>query len=97
MVTPGAAANKDFYFQKIFGDADFIAAGELIIPPDGQKPTKSTKDNTFVRMIGPGKSIYLPSRHIYRCFMSLRVRSTSLYTGQASSWLQAACSSSREV
>ncbi|KAH9917445.1 Mif2/CENP-C like-domain-containing protein [Fomitopsis serialis] len=48
MVTPKAAANNDFYFQKVFGDADFIAAGELIIPPDGQKPTKSTKDNTFV-------------------------------------------------
>ncbi|EPS94770.1 hypothetical protein FOMPIDRAFT_1169346 [Fomitopsis schrenkii] len=48
MVTPKAATNKDFYFQKIFGDADFIAAGELVIPPDGQKPTKSTKDNTFV-------------------------------------------------
>ncbi|KAH9843121.1 Mif2/CENP-C like-domain-containing protein [Rhodofomes roseus] len=48
MITPKAAANNDFYFQKVFGDADFIAAGELIIPPDGQKPTKSTKDNTFV-------------------------------------------------
>ena len=57
MVTPKAAANKDFYFQKIFGDADFIAAGELIIPPDGQKPTKSTKDNTFVGVIGSSKLI----------------------------------------
>ncbi|KZT09565.1 uncharacterized protein LAESUDRAFT_722528 [Laetiporus sulphureus 93-53] len=48
MIAPKAAANNDFYFQKIFGEGDFIAAGLLIIPPDKQKPTKGTKDNTFV-------------------------------------------------
>ncbi|KAH9952029.1 Mif2/CENP-C like-domain-containing protein [Amylocystis lapponica] len=48
MLTPKPAANHEFYFQKIFGDGDFIAAGQLIIPPNKQKPTKGTKDNTFV-------------------------------------------------
>lgn len=96
MVTPKAASNKDFYFQKIFGDADFIAAGELVIPPDGQKPTKSTKDNTFVRTIGSGKSIHVLTSY-HRCFMSLRARSTSQYTGQASYCQRAACFWSHEV
>jgi len=44
-----AAENEEFYFQKIFGDGEFIAAGQLLIPPNGQKPTKGTKDNTYVR------------------------------------------------
>ncbi|KAI0797485.1 Mif2/CENP-C like-domain-containing protein [Abortiporus biennis] len=43
-----AATNGDFLFQKVFGDNDFIAAGQLVIPPGSQKPTKGTKDNTFV-------------------------------------------------
>ncbi|KAI0822805.1 Mif2/CENP-C like-domain-containing protein [Trametes gibbosa] len=48
MLTPKAAAQGAFYFQKIFGDGDFLAAGQLIIPPHSTKPTKGTKDNTFV-------------------------------------------------
>lgn len=48
MVQPKAAAQGAFYFQKIFGDADFLAAGQLIIPPKSTKPTKGTKDNSFV-------------------------------------------------
>ncbi|KDQ61227.1 hypothetical protein JAAARDRAFT_32229 [Jaapia argillacea MUCL 33604] len=48
MVAPRAAANNDFFFQKIFGDGDFIAAGQLIIPPRKSKPSKGTKDNTYV-------------------------------------------------
>ncbi|KAI0780514.1 Mif2/CENP-C like-domain-containing protein, partial [Trametes elegans] len=48
MVTPKAAGQGAFYFQKIFGDGDFLAAGQLIIPPHSTKPTKGTKDNTFV-------------------------------------------------
>ncbi|CCM06441.1 uncharacterized protein FIBRA_08703 [Fibroporia radiculosa] len=47
-VEPKPAANNEFFFQKIFWDGDFIAAGQLIIPPNKQKPTKGTKDNTFV-------------------------------------------------
>jgi centromere protein C len=48
MINPKPDANKEFTYQKIFGDGDFIAAGELIIPPDSAKPQKSTKDNTYV-------------------------------------------------
>ncbi|TFY74440.1 hypothetical protein EWM64_g9572, partial [Hericium alpestre] len=48
LVSPRAGANNDFYFQKIFGDGEYIAAGQLMIPPKGHKPTKMTKDNTYV-------------------------------------------------
>jgi centromere protein C len=39
----------DFKFQKVFGDASFVAAGMLEIPVGGEKPSKPTKDNTYVR------------------------------------------------
>ncbi|KAI0331063.1 hypothetical protein GY45DRAFT_1322755 [Cubamyces sp. BRFM 1775] len=48
MVQPKEAGQGAFYFQKVFGDGDFLAAGQLIIPPNSTKPTKGTKDNTFV-------------------------------------------------
>jgi hypothetical protein len=48
MVEPKAAAQNEWFFQKVFGDGDFIAAGQLIIPPKSQKPSKGTKDNTYV-------------------------------------------------
>ncbi|OSD08443.1 hypothetical protein PYCCODRAFT_1429509 [Trametes coccinea BRFM310] len=48
MLAPKAAAQGAFFFQKIFGDGDFLAAGQLIIPPKSTKPTKGTKDNTFI-------------------------------------------------
>ena len=44
MVTPKPAAKENFKFQKIFGEADFMAAGQLVIPPGGKKPTKRTND-----------------------------------------------------
>lgn len=50
MVNPRAAANNDFFFQKIFGDGEYIAAGQLMIPPQGHKPSKMTKDNTYVHI-----------------------------------------------
>lgn len=49
MVSPKPALNNDFAFQKVFGDGEFIAAGQLIIPVGGKKPSKGTKDNTYVR------------------------------------------------
>lgn len=49
MVSPKPAANNEFAFQKIFGDGEFIAAGQLLIPVGGKKPSKGTKDNTYVR------------------------------------------------
>ncbi|KLO19245.1 hypothetical protein SCHPADRAFT_843935 [Schizopora paradoxa] len=48
MVTPKPAADNNFLFQKIFGDGEFIAAGQLIIPVGGKKPNKGTKDNTYI-------------------------------------------------
>ncbi|CAO1637551.1 unnamed protein product [Parajaminaea phylloscopi] len=48
------ATNRSFAFQKVFGVDDYMAAGILDIPVDGEKPTKFTKDNnyTFVVMEG---------------------------------------------
>ena len=48
-VEPKMAADHNWSFDKIFGDDDFIAAGQLIIPPRGRKPSKAAKDNTYVR------------------------------------------------
>ncbi|KII88134.1 hypothetical protein PLICRDRAFT_110586, partial [Plicaturopsis crispa FD-325 SS-3] len=48
MVQPRPAANSAWSFQKVLGDDDFIAAGQLVIPPKVRKPTKSAKDNTYV-------------------------------------------------
>jgi hypothetical protein len=45
------AANNDFYFTKVFGDGEYIAAGQLLIPPKMNKPSKMTKDNTYVRLL----------------------------------------------
>ena len=49
MVAPKPAAQGSFLFQKIFGEGDYLASGQLVIPPNSTKPSKSTKDNTFVR------------------------------------------------
>jgi centromere protein C len=51
MVKPREAANSSWLFDKIFGDDDFIAAGQLIIPPKGRKPSKAAKDNTYVKLL----------------------------------------------
>ncbi|KAL4067832.1 Mif2/CENP-C like-domain-containing protein [Scleroderma yunnanense] len=48
MFEPKSAANSNWFFQKIFGEGDFIAAGEMVIPPEGKKPSKSSKDNAYV-------------------------------------------------
>jgi centromere protein C len=49
-IDPKPAAGGGWFFQKIFGEGDFIAAGVLLIPPQGRKPSKGTKDNTYVRI-----------------------------------------------
>ncbi|KAF7306529.1 CENP-C-C domain-containing protein [Mycena indigotica] len=41
-------------FQKIFGDEDFMAAGQLTIPPKKKKPPKASKDNTYMFYIVKG-------------------------------------------
>ncbi|KAH9981386.1 Mif2/CENP-C like-domain-containing protein [Lactifluus volemus] len=48
MVQHRPAANNDFFFTKVFGDGEYIAAGQLRIPPNKHKPSKMTKDNTYV-------------------------------------------------
>ncbi|PPQ76613.1 hypothetical protein CVT26_012739 [Gymnopilus dilepis] len=48
MVKPLQAANHGWSFDKVFGDDDFIAAGQLIIPARSRKPSKAAKDNTYV-------------------------------------------------
>ncbi|EIN07013.1 hypothetical protein PUNSTDRAFT_135711 [Punctularia strigosozonata HHB-11173 SS5] len=48
MVQPRASENATFLYQKIFGDGEFIAAGELILPVGGEKPSKNSKDNTYI-------------------------------------------------
>ncbi|OCH93832.1 hypothetical protein OBBRIDRAFT_817567 [Obba rivulosa] len=54
MVSQRWTIQKEFMFEKIFSDGDFVAAGMLTIPPEKQKPTKSTKDNTFVFYVVEG-------------------------------------------
>jgi len=54
MVQPKPAENNDRFFQKVFGDGEFIAAGQLVIPPKGRKPSKGTKDNTYMFYIIEG-------------------------------------------
>ena len=53
MVKTRPAANADWSFDKIFGDGDFLAAGQLVIPPNGRKPSKASKDNTYVSFMMP--------------------------------------------
>jgi len=48
LVNHRPAANNDFFFTKVFGDGEYIAAGQLRIPPNKNKPSKMTKDNTYV-------------------------------------------------
>ena len=49
LVNHRPAVNNDFFFTKVFGDGEYIAAGQLRIPPHKHKPSKMTKDNTYVR------------------------------------------------
>ncbi|RXW13293.1 hypothetical protein EST38_g12561 [Candolleomyces aberdarensis] len=46
--------NNSWSYEKIFGDEDFIAAGQLVIPPNSQKPSKATKDNTYMFYVVEG-------------------------------------------
>ncbi|KAJ7356873.1 Mif2/CENP-C like-domain-containing protein, partial [Mycena albidolilacea] len=50
MFNPEPAKGPDaaWSFEKIFGDGDFIGAGQLVIPVGKRKPRKDTKDNTFI-------------------------------------------------
>ncbi|KAJ7693573.1 Mif2/CENP-C like-domain-containing protein [Mycena rosella] len=55
MFSPIAAKGRaSWFFEKIFGDGDFMAAGLLLIPAKGRKPLKSTKDNTYIFFVVQG-------------------------------------------
>ncbi|KAJ7848539.1 Mif2/CENP-C like-domain-containing protein, partial [Mycena leptocephala] len=49
------AANNSWFFQKIFNEGHFIAAGQLLIPPKGHKPSKPAKDNTYIFLVMEGE------------------------------------------
>ncbi|KIM48672.1 hypothetical protein M413DRAFT_437856 [Hebeloma cylindrosporum] len=48
MFNPKLAGDGSWFFDKVFSDDEFIAAGQLVIPPTGRKPSKAAKDNTYV-------------------------------------------------
>lgn len=48
MISPKSAQANKYSFQKVFGDGNFFAAGQLIIPPGEEKPPKPAKDNSYV-------------------------------------------------
>ncbi|KAF8213567.1 Mif2/CENP-C like-domain-containing protein [Mycena galopus ATCC 62051] len=58
MFSPAPAKEKGpddaWSFEKIFGDGDFVAAGQLVIPEGKRKPRKSTKDNTNIFFVVEG-------------------------------------------
>lgn len=67
MVNPQPVANNTWSFDKIFGDADFIASGQLVIPPGSRKPSKATKDNTYVGLTFCLRvTCFLPSSDLLR-------------------------------
>lgn len=41
--------SMNWSFVKMFGDDGFIAAGQVCIRPNCEKPLKNVKDNTYVR------------------------------------------------
>ena len=53
LIKPQPSASKEFQYQKIFGDGDFIAAGYIILPVGGKKPSKGSKDNAYVGLFFP--------------------------------------------
>ena len=50
MINPQPSISKEFLYQKIFGDGEFIAAGYIVLPVGGKKPSKGSKDNAYVNI-----------------------------------------------
>ncbi|KAJ7225980.1 Mif2/CENP-C like-domain-containing protein [Mycena pura] len=46
--------DDEWLFEKIFGDDNYMAAGQLVIPPKKRKPVKGTKDNTYIFFVVEG-------------------------------------------
>lgn len=95
MFEPKSAANSNWFFQKIFGEGDFIAAGEMVIPPEGKKPSKSSKDNAYVSSAISSDVVH--SSVTFRCSMSSRAQCPSSSMKQRMSSPQAVCFSFPEV
>jgi centromere protein C len=53
----------------VFGDGEYIAAGQLLIPPKMNKPSKMTKDNTYVRLLVLDLVAWLRYKFANRCSM----------------------------
>jgi len=53
------SARDNWSFDKVFNDDDFIAAGQLVIPPKGRKPSKQAKDNTYASIHDKKSSLAL--------------------------------------
>ncbi|KAL4399690.1 mitotic fidelity of chromosome transmission-related protein [Malassezia pachydermatis] len=53
-IRPRPAFNQKFSYEKIFGVGDFMAAGVLVIPRGGEKPTKPSKDNNYTFVVLQG-------------------------------------------
>ncbi len=83
MFEPQLAANNEWSYQKIFGDGDFIASGQLTIPVAGRKPSKSSKDNTYA---SSSSCLRVECTDDVKCrhSTSQRVPSTSKYMIQVS-------------
>lgn len=48
MLEPKAVRDANFLYQKVFGEDKFLASGVVILPLDGSKPAKQSKDNAYV-------------------------------------------------
>lgn len=97
-IRPRPAFNQQFLYEKIFGVSDFMAAGVLVIPRGGEKPTKPSKDNnyTFVVLegavqvmvhrtrfvIAPGGMFLVPRQNTY-CIKNVAQREARIFFAQA--------------
>ncbi|RXW15687.1 hypothetical protein EST38_g10161 [Candolleomyces aberdarensis] len=54
MVNPQRLDNRSWSFHRIFENDGFIAAGQLVIPPNSLKPSKATKNNTYIFFVIEG-------------------------------------------
>ncbi|KAF7778435.1 hypothetical protein Agabi119p4_2780 [Agaricus bisporus var. burnettii] len=48
------ANEGEWSYERIFGDSEFLAAGQILIPPDCRKPSKGTNDNTYIFYVVQG-------------------------------------------
>ncbi|GAA6058433.1 hypothetical protein JCM3770_006047 [Rhodotorula araucariae] len=82
MMNPRPTFDGKFSYQKIYQELDYLAGGILTIPPNGEKASKPSKDNSYifyciqgsvsvtvhrtVFSIGPGGTFFIPRSNTYR-------------------------------